>query len=107
MLLLAFALNYVAMTALCLAMSRHHKALLKTEPSAARQLLLRSLGLGSLLLALALCWSARGGEIGAVVWLGQLMLSGVLLVSLRAWRERWVLPLVTLLPLAGGISLVL
>ncbi|MEK1905475.1 MAG: DUF3325 family protein, partial [Pseudomonas sp.] len=49
MLLLGFALNYLAMTGLCLAMSRHHKLLLNGAPSQGRQRLLRGLaGLGLL-----------------------------------------------------------
>ena len=42
MLLLAFALSYLAMAALCLAMSRHHKALLGGAPGPARQRGLRA-----------------------------------------------------------------
>lgn len=104
MLLLAFALNYLAMTALSLAMSRHHRVLFPGAPSPARQRLLRGSALAALVAGLALCWAARGGEIGAVLWLGQLMLAGLLLVALLAWRERWVLPMAAVLPLAGGVS---
>ncbi len=105
MLLLAFALSYLAMAALSLAMSRQHKLLFSSVLSPARQRLLRVLALPALAGGLALCWAAAGGEIGAVFWLCQLMLAGLLLVALLAWRARWVLPLAALLPAAGGLSL--
>ena len=57
MLLLAFALSYLAMLALSMAMSRHHKALFTVAASPARQRLLRPLA-GLLLVAL-LAWRAR------------------------------------------------
>ncbi|WP_394559591.1 DUF3325 domain-containing protein [Aquipseudomonas alcaligenes] len=104
MLLLAFALSYLAMAALSLAMSRHHKVLFQGALSPTRQRVLRLLALPALLGGLALCWVSAGGEIGAVFWLCQLMLAGLLLVTLLAWRERWVLPLAAALPLAGGVA---
>ena len=69
MLLLAFALSYLAMLALSMAMSRHHKALFTVAASPARQRLLRSLagrpgpgpGPGSLLVG-----RRRGDRCGAV-----------------------------------------
>ncbi len=105
MLLLAFALSYLAMAALCLAMSRHHKALLGGAPGPARQRGLRAFAALGLGLALALCWNARGGDIGAVLWLCLVMLAGLLVATLLAWRERWLLPLALGLPLAGGVGL--
>ena len=105
MLLLGFALNYLAMTTLCLAMSRQHKLLFSAALSPARQRLLRVLALPALTGGLALCGVAAGGEIGTVFWLCQLMLAGLLLVVLLAWRARWVLPLAALLPAAGGLTL--
>lgn len=107
MLLLAFALSYLAMLALSMAMSRHHKALFTVAASPARQRLLCSLAGLALGLALAACWWAEGGEIGAVLWLCQLMLAGLLLVALLAWRARWVLPLAAALPLAAGLGTLL
>jgi hypothetical protein len=104
MLLFAFALSYLAMTALSLAMSRQHKQLFQGALSPARQRLLRLLALPALGAGLALCWMAEGGELGAVFWLCQLMLAGLLLVALLAWRERWVLPLAALLPATGVVA---
>lgn len=107
MLWLAFALSYLAMTALSLAMSRQHKLLLQDEPSPARQRVLRVLASLGFALALLLCLQRLGGEIGALVWLCQLMLAGVLLVGLLAWRARWVLPSAAALPLFGALTLLL
>jgi hypothetical protein len=103
--LLAFALSYLAMTALCLAMPRHHKLLLGGEPRPTRRRGLRSLAVLGLGFGLALCGLLHGGEIGAVLWLCQLMLAGLLLVAVLAWRERWVLPVAVLLPALGVAAL--
>ncbi|PAU60863.1 DUF3325 domain-containing protein [Pseudomonas indica] len=103
MLWLSFALGYLALTALCLAMNRHHKALLGGEPSPTRRRGLRLGAAVAMLLALILCIAAQGGEIGAVIWLCQLMVSGWLLVGLLAWRQRWALSMAALLPLGSGL----
>ncbi|MCY1285713.1 hypothetical protein D9M68_148380 [compost metagenome] len=102
MLWLSFACTYLAMLTLSLAMSRHHKALFGAAPSAARVLALRLGALAALVAGLLLCIAELGGEIGAVTWLCQLMLAGLLLVMLLAWRQRWALPLAALLP-AGAL----
>ncbi|MDT4865200.1 hypothetical protein FQZ97_999890 [compost metagenome] len=52
---------------------------------------------------LALSIVQLGGEIGGVIWLCLLMLAGLLLVGLLAWKARWVLPLVAVLPVTGGL----
>ena len=106
MLWLSFALGYLALTALCLAMNRHHKALLGGEPGPARRRALRGFAGGAILLSLVLCVTARGGEIGTVIWLCQLMVAGWLLVGLLAWRQRWALSMAGVLPL-GGLLLAL
>ncbi|UVE16890.1 DUF3325 domain-containing protein [Pseudomonas sp. LS44] len=107
MLWLSFALSYLAMTLLSLAMPRHHKTLFGAAPVRGRVLLLRLLAGVGLIAALLLCLAQLGGEIGAVIWLCQLMLAGVLLVLLLAWRKRWILPVAALLPAASGLSLLL
>lgn len=55
-------------------------------------------------IALWLCINNQGGEIGTVLWFCLLMLAGVLLVLLLAWRSRWVLPVAPLLLLCGGLQ---
>lgn len=103
-LLLAFALNYLAMLLQCLTMNRHRGALLRVETRLPGKPVLYSLAVVCFGLALWLCLDSQGGEIGSVVWLGLLMLSGVLLVLLLAWRTRWVLPLVPLLMVGGALQ---
>ncbi len=103
MLLLSFAFCYLAMTGLALAMSRQHKLLFSVALSESRTRLLRVGAALAMLVGLALAIAELGGEIGIVIWLCQLMLSGLLLVALLAWQARWVLPLVALLPLGAGL----
>ncbi|MDH4869278.1 DUF3325 domain-containing protein [Pseudomonas sp. BN515] len=103
MLVLSFAFCYLAMTGLALAMSRQHKLVFSGAPSESRSHLLRIGAVLAMLIGLALAIAELGGEIGGVIWLCQLMLAGLLLVALLAWQARWVLPLVALLPLGGGV----
>nr|WP_307321609.1 MULTISPECIES: DUF3325 domain-containing protein [Pseudomonas] len=104
MMLLAFALAYLGMLALCLAMSRHHKALLGGEPGSLRQRVLRLAAALCFALALGLCSLSQGGEIGAVLWLCQLMLAALLLVAVLAWRLRWAVPVAAPLLASGMLS---
>lgn len=103
MLVLSFAFCYLAMTGLAMAMSRQHKLVFNSVLSESRSRVLRVAAAVAMLAALALSITELGGEIGGVIWLCQLMLAGLLLVALLAWRVRWVLPLVALLPLGGGV----
>ncbi|WP_271409079.1 DUF3325 domain-containing protein [Pseudomonas sp. Q1-7] len=103
MLFLSFALCYLAMTGLALAMSRQHKRVFSGAPSESRSRLLRGGAVLAMLAGLVLAILELGGEIGSVIWLCQLMLAGLLLVALLAWQSRWVLPLVAVLPVCGGL----
>ncbi|MNR09999.1 hypothetical protein D3C85_1262260 [compost metagenome] len=91
------------MTGLALAMSRQHKLVLTGAPGEARSRLLRVGAVLAMILALVLAIAELGGEIGGVIWLLQLMLAGLLLVVLLAWKTHWVVPLVALLPVSGGL----
>lgn len=102
--LLAFALAYLGMLGLCLSMSRHHKALLGGEPGRLRQRVLRWAAAICFTLALGVCSLSQGGEIGAVLWLCQLMLAALLLVALLAWRLRWAVPAAAALLASGMFS---
>jgi len=102
--LLAFALAYLGMLGLCLSMSRHHKALLGGEPVRFRQRMLRWAAVICFALALGVCSLSQGGEIGAVLWLCQLMLAALLLVALLAWRLRWAAPVAAALLASGMFS---
>lgn len=103
MLLLGFAFCYLAMTALSLAMARHHKALFQGALSQARARLLRGVAVLAFGVGLVLAVSDQGGEIGTILWLCQVMLAGLLVAALLAWRGRWVLPAAVLLPLGSGV----
>ncbi|MGH8437285.1 MAG: DUF3325 domain-containing protein [Pseudomonas sp.] len=105
MLGLSFALSYLAMTTLSLAMSRHHQLILGGAPSIVRSRVLRIAAVLAFGIALVLCSERLGGEIGTLIWLCQLMLAGLLLASLLAWRSSWVLPLSLFLPLGGLLTL--
>ncbi|EMD99492.1 MULTISPECIES: DUF3325 family protein [Stutzerimonas stutzeri subgroup] len=107
MLLLAFALAYLGMTLLCLSMNRHRGALLRADTRLPGPAIIRSLAVGCFGFALWLGINSQGGEIGTVVWLCLVMLSGLLLVLLLAWRSRWVLPVAPLLAACGVVQGVL
>lgn len=107
MLLLAFALAYLGMTLLCLTMNRHRGALLRADTRLPSPVIIRSLAVGCFGFALWLGVNSQGGEIGTVIWLCLVMLSGLLLVLLLAWRSRWVLPAVPLLAACGVVQTVL
>lgn len=104
MLILAFALSYLAMMLLCLTMSRHRGVLLRVDGRLPGKLVMRLLAIGFLSIALWLCVHGHGGEIGTVIWFCLVMLSGVSLVLLLAWRSRWVMPLAPLLIVCGALQ---
>ncbi|KJH79415.1 DUF3325 domain-containing protein [Stutzerimonas stutzeri] len=101
MLLLAFAMAYLGMTLLCLAMNRHRGVLLRADTHLLGIRGLRTLAAGCFGVALWLCIASEGGEMGAVVWLCLVMLAGIMLALLLAWRSRWVLPVAPLLAVCG------
>lgn len=102
MILLSFALAYIAMTLLCLTMSRHRRELWRAHIPLPGNLVMRLLATACLAFALWLCVNSLGGEVGTVVWLCLVMLAGVLLVLLSAWSTRWVLLAAPLLLGFGG-----
>jgi len=103
MLWLSFALSYLALSAACLSQPRHHQRLLHVVITRWRQRLLCGLAAMAMALALGCSVLARGLEIGLVLWLCQLLLAGVGLALLLAWRSAWVLPLAAALPLAATV----
>ncbi|WP_028240060.1 DUF3325 domain-containing protein [Stutzerimonas azotifigens] len=104
MTLLAFALAYLAMAALCLAMNRHHRQLFGDGPAPRRQAGLRLFAAAALLAAAVLDSLALGTGIGLVVWFGQFMLGALLVGLLLAWRQRWLLPVGALVAMAGSLT---
>ncbi|HAV86917.1 DUF3325 domain-containing protein [Pseudomonas sp. S5(2021)] len=105
--LLAFGLAYVAMVLLSLTLSRHRGALLSAERRVPGRLALQLQATVFLGLALWACVVRQGSEIGAVLWLGQIMLAGLLLAIVMAWRVRWALPLAPVLLAGGGLQALL
>ena len=104
MTLLAFALAYIGMLALCLAMPRHHRQLFDRAPSPLRQRGLRLLAGGLLIVIVMLDVTALGVSIGLVVCLGQLMCAGLLVGLMLAWRERMALPMGAALSVIGALN---
>lgn len=105
MLWISFVLAYMGMLAFCEVMPRHARVLLRREPTARRRLAGRLLGGALLAVALWQCVKLLGTEIGIVIGLCLLMLAGLSLVALLAWRPRWVNAASTLM-LAAGLVLV-
>lgn len=79
----ALAFAYVGMTALCLAMSRHHREWCGAAPSPRRSRALRIAGAMALALSLLLCFEQRVWSIAIVCWFGLLSAAALLLVF--AW----------------------
>lgn len=104
MMLLAFALAYVGMLALCLAMPRHHRQLFNRAPSPLLQHGLRLLASALLVAIVMLDVTALGVSIGLVVGLGQLMCAGLLVGLMLAWRERMALPMGAALSVIGVLN---
>ncbi|MFL9814790.1 DUF3325 domain-containing protein [Stutzerimonas sp. VN223-3] len=101
---LAFALAYLGMLMLCLAMTRHHRVLFNTAPTPNRQNWLRVLAMGPLLGSFLLDSKSLGISIGLVVCFGQLMFAGLVVSLTLAWRERWVMPLGGLFSVVGVLA---
>jgi hypothetical protein len=85
---LAFALAYLGMLALCLALTRHHCAIFNTAPTSERQRWLRVAATGLLLGTAVVNVASLGVAIGLVVCLAQLMLAGLAVSLTLAWQER-------------------
>jgi hypothetical protein len=92
---LAIAIGFSGFTALWRAME-HPAHVPPGQPAmpSQRRKPLRIAGWVLLIASFALCWSARGGAIGTVLWLGTLTASAVLLVfGLLPYRPRVIKPL--------------
>jgi hypothetical protein len=86
MLWLAFVSSLLGFAALALSMSRHHQQVCRREPSRRRQGLLRLVGWGLLLAALALCQAHAGWASGLVWWTGLLTAAALLVIVLLTYR---------------------
>lgn len=101
---LALALAYLGMLALCLAMTRHHRAVFENAPSPGRKRVFRIAGAGLLLGTAVLNVQALGVAIGLIVGFTQVMLAGLAVSLTLAWQQRWVLPVGALLGLIGLLA---
>jgi Protein of unknown function (DUF3325) len=88
--LAALMLAQGALTALCLAMPKHHAQVWRHEGSAPHRALLRVLGGFGLIATVALCIAADGVGIGLVMFCAVLTLAGSCVAWLLPYRARGV-----------------
>lgn len=93
--MLAPILAYAGLTALCLAMDRHHRQVWQRVPAPGLRIGLRVLGSSLLAAAFTACVDTAGASIGSVSWFGVLSAAGLLLVFLLPYAPRF----------AAGLSL--
>lgn len=86
----AFALCYAGLSALSLAMNRHHQQVLKQAPSQRRTHGLRSTGWALLVLSLVGCMMGWGASVGAVVWFGVVSAAAPVVVLLLPYAPETV-----------------
>lgn len=85
MLLLSFIVMITGFAMLALAMDRHHRDAFAGVPTAARRKKLRIGGTGLLLLSLLACIAADGATFGAVWFVGQTALAGLIVLLALAF----------------------
>lgn len=90
MTLSAVLLAYAGLTALCLAMDRHHRQVWEFAPRASRRMLLRLTGWTLIAGSFLVCSYGFGWSIGLVVWCAALTAALVVLVPLITYRNRLV-----------------
>lgn len=86
--LLALALAYAGLTAVCLSMERHYRHVWRRMPARRTTVLLRTLGFALLALALRPCMAALAGCTGVILWFGVLTAAALLLVFLLPYAPR-------------------
>ena len=100
--LLNLALSFAGLSALCLAMDRHHRAILAGVPSRTRARALRWTGWCGIAVSFAAAIITADWNFGPVQWLGSLTGAALLVVGLVSYRPGWVRPAAVLaLPLAA------
>lgn len=90
--LLTLALSFAGLSALCLAMDRHHRAIFLGSPSRRRARALRVAGWCGIGAAFAAAVITADWNFGPVQWLGSLTGAALLVVGLVSYRPRWVRP---------------
>ena len=107
MTLLAYLLSYSALTALSLAMNRHHRMVRAEDLSADDAFRFRLLGWCTLAVSLLLaCSSAESWSIGTVGWLGAVSAAALLLIVLLPTVPRLAARLALAAPSIGVLILV-
>lgn len=97
--LTAFALCYIGMASLSLAMKRHYNCLWTGHPSVPLRRGLRLLGGLSLISSFAFSVHAWGGGVGSVAWTGFLTAAALLTAALLTYAPRTALISTMLAPL--------
>ncbi|WP_211165797.1 DUF3325 domain-containing protein [Azoarcus sp. TTM-91] len=85
----ALLLCYAGMTALCLAMDRHHNQVLRRAPAASARQGFRWAGWLLLALAVVPCAWAWGLSIGVIAWFGFLSAGALALVFMLPYGPRF------------------
>ena len=77
----AFGLSILGMACLALAMRRHHRQVLRRDPSPAARIGFRLAGASALALCLVACAEAWDWPIGSVAWFGVLTVGALVVVG--------------------------
>ena len=104
MTLFHFALTYSGLAALCFAMHRHGREVLKRDLSPLQRHGLRALGWGVLTVSLFMAAAHAGWPIGTVEWFGMLTASAVSFVLLLTYVPRLAAGLAVGLPLCAAAA---
>lgn len=86
---LAFAQAYTAMLAFALAMPTHHQAVFQRAPKRHRTWRWRTAGVALCVGSLAAAKLTLDWQIGIVLWIAMLALSGFALTQFLAFAPRW------------------
>lgn len=103
----ALALCYAGLSAIALAMDRHHRQFRRRPPSLGLTASLRLLGWTQITGGLLACCLDRGWEGGPVLWLGLLTAAAALLVLLLSYAPRAVALGAIIGPATGLLAAVL
>ncbi|GJD30217.1 hypothetical protein PMNALOAF_1461 [Methylobacterium adhaesivum] len=103
--LLNLALSFAGLSALCLAMDRHHRAIFRVAPSRRQARALRGAGWCGIAASFAAAVILADWNFGPVQWLGSLTGAALLVVGLVSYRPRWIRPAaLAALPLAAAAA---
>lgn len=101
--LIALALAYAGLTALCFGMQQHRRRISSAPPTARTIAALRSAGSAFLGLSLLTCVAGFSGSLGFVAWLGLLTAAALPLAFLLPFAPRAVVVTGACAPLAAAV----